>query len=400
MEKGHFKISAELLQKNATKVSIRDLNAEFQMKGGEVIYKTSKKGDTYLLSHPDEEYLESFRLRLFKELGLIEEKDLPKEVKEPQAPPPRYGDKHQLRRGWNVRSPKEFKEGRYNPEDRMGPELRPGEEIPAGRVEGEIRTPPGERNIRSSDEFRPSPRTYDPAEAFREGGPEPEYKTFEERWGDVSYYIDIVKNALENGAVDDGEIIKYAYNHDIPKERIRKLKKILWDNRCRGERTGCPHGKKKFRFEDLMKVCSGKVEGWEKIDSPFIQFVELWSRNMEAMYGPYRDKVVWVEGKISSYKPIIRKNSSHLKILLYDTLVTPDGTHDTKETRKLWLKIGMEDFMRFTEGSGSRVDDIVRVKGKCVLDSYFNDYWIVDVEMFDVVTQSDGEPIVLSPQEP
>ncbi|RLF68962.1 MAG: hypothetical protein DRN57_02285, partial [Thermoplasmata archaeon] len=62
MEKGHFKISAELLQKNATKVSIRDLNAEFQMKGGEVIYKTSKKGDTYLLSHPDEEYLESFRL--------------------------------------------------------------------------------------------------------------------------------------------------------------------------------------------------------------------------------------------------------------------------------------------------------------------------------------------------
>ena len=76
VEKNSFKVSAELLQKNAMKAAIRDLNAEFQMKGGKVT--PSKKGDTYQLFHPDESYLEEFKLRLFKELGLLEEKDIPK----------------------------------------------------------------------------------------------------------------------------------------------------------------------------------------------------------------------------------------------------------------------------------------------------------------------------------
>ena len=77
MDKSSFKVSAEVLQKNAMKAAIRDLNAEFQMKGGKVT--PSKKGDTYQLSHPDEEYLEEFRVRLLKELGLLEEKDIPEE---------------------------------------------------------------------------------------------------------------------------------------------------------------------------------------------------------------------------------------------------------------------------------------------------------------------------------
>jgi hypothetical protein len=423
MDRSGFKVSAEVLQRNAMKAEIRDLNAEFQMKGGKVIYKTSKKGDTYLLSHPDEEYLEKFRIRLLKELGLLEEKDIPKEVKEePKSSAPRYGEKHSLRRGWNVRSPKEFGEGRYNPEDRRRPEGRSydgdreresyhdrGEYPDRGR--GPPRQPRGgfdrprgpgrdryqdrpRRGPPSSEKFRPEPRKQEMDLDYEEQ-PDEGAKSFEERWDNIDQYVEIIKKALENGAVDDGEVIKYAYSADIDEEKIKTLKKMLWDNRCKGNRNKCPHGKKKFRFEDLMKVCSGKVEGFEKIDSPFKELLPLWEKNIEDMYGDIRGKRVEVKGKVSTYKPVTRKNHEHLKILVYDTVVIPEDTRKSKETRKLWVKIGMDEFRKLTKGMKIKVDDIIEFKGKCVYDNYFNDHWVVDIENIQIVEESDGKPLEL-----
>ncbi len=385
MDKNNFKISAEILQKNAMKASIRDLNAEFQMKGGKVIYKTSKNGDTYQLSHMDEEYLEKFRLRLLLELGLIEEKDIPKEAKEPTGPPPRYGEDHKLRRGWNVRSPKEFREGHYN-RDEKGARSEGDRYERRDHRDQQQRGHTSRNNYRSGPTRETSPSTYD-----REHEEVDDSKTFEERWGNVSEYLDLVREALKEGAVDDGEIIKHAYNKKVDKEKIRTLKKILWDNRCRGPRTKCPHGKKKFRFEDLMKVCSGKVEGWDKIDSPFIQFNDLWKENIEKMYGGLEKKIIDVEGKISSYKPVNRKKHEHLKILVYDTIVTPEGSDEKRDTRKLWIKVTKEEYEKLIDGSAIHVDDLISLKGKCIYDSYFHDHWVIDIVEFKVLTSSDGE---------
>ncbi len=413
MDSNSFKVSAEVLQRNSMKASIRDLNAEFQMKGGNVIYKTSKKGDTYMLTHPDEAYLETFRIRLLKELGLIEEKDIPKESKEePSAPPPRYGEKHGLRRGWNVRSPKEFNEGRYNPEDRRKPEGRYEPEAPRrderfdrggyDRSRGPPREAPGgyrdrdhgrpSRGSPSSDKFRPEPRKEE-MDLDSSDEQEDTSKSFEERWGDVEDYMEMVRKALEDGAVDDGEVIKYAYNIGVEGEKIKTLKKMLWDNRCRGNRAKCPHGKKKFRFEDLMKVCSGKVEGYERIDSPFKELLDLWEKNIETMYGEIRGKKVHVRGKVSAYKPVIRKNHEHLKILVYDTVVTLEGGSGSIDTRKLWIKVGLDEFKKLTTERTIRVDDIIEFNGKCVYDNYFHDHWVVDIDGIEVVEGSDGEPL-------
>jgi len=404
MDKDHFKVSAEVLQKNAMKASIRDLNAEFQMKGGKVIYKTSKKGDTYQLSHPDNEYLEQFRLRLFKELGLIEEKDIPKELKEKQAPPPRYGDEHKLRRGWNVRSPREINEGKYNRDDRRDrrPEPQQGNRDTDGHYRGHDK-PRG--NYRRDDDRRGyhqdrRPRGHGSSDRYRK---EPEVKqvpeedntrSFEERWGDISEYLEIIKKALETGSVDDGEIIKYAYNEKVDAEKIKVLKKLLWDNRCKGPRNQCPHGKKKFRFEDLMKVYSGKVEGYENIDSPLVEFMDLWKQNIDKMFDPIKDKLVDVEGKISSYKYVDRKNHEHLKVLVYDTKAVPVEGEGEFETRKLWVKVGIKEFKKLTGGETVRLEDVVSFRGKCIFDNYFNDHWIVDLEKFSIVTPSpEGEAI-------
>ncbi|MGA1793238.1 MAG: hypothetical protein ACMUHM_04750 [Thermoplasmatota archaeon] len=414
MDKGSFKVSAEVLQKNAMKAAIRDLNAEFQMKGGKVT--PSKKGDTYQLSHPDEEYLEEFRIRLLKELGLLEEKDIPKELKGPQAAPPRYGDKHMLRRGWNVRSEKEIKQGIYDKHDKMVPEgtshmeleergarendrrdwgprrddrdhrppRRDGRFPPRGDHHDRPRGPPRDRHL-------PGPASVlkDEPEDEDEGT-----KSFEERWGDINDLMALIEEALNEGAVDDGMIIKHAYNKELPEEEIKKLKKVLWDNRCRGQRDKCPHGKKKLRFEDLMKVCSGKVEGWEKIDSPFVKFLDIWNQNMEKMYGHFVDREVKVEGKISSYKPVYRKGHEHLKVLVYDTLVTQIGSEvEPQETRKLWIKISVKEFRELLGETKIHIDDRISFSGKCIYDKYFHDYWVIDLKDISVLEEGNGEAL-------
>jgi hypothetical protein len=387
------------------KATIRDLNAEFQMKGGKVT--PSKKGDTYQLSHPDDEYLEEFRLRLFKELGLLEEKDMPKELKGPKAPPPRYGDRHKLRRGWNVRSEREKREGVFDKDDRMAPEgddyrkyqentskFHDDRPFKEDRFERRPRRdgsrgPPSARD-RFKDHKQPPQKPMDiPPEDEEEGT-----RSFEDRWGDIGEYMILIENALKDGAVDDGMIIKFAYNQEMEEEKIKKLKKLLWDNRCRGPRENCPHGKKKLRFEDMMKVCSGKVEGWQNIDSPFMKFVDQWNENMERMYGPFRDQQVEVVGKISSYKPVYRKGHEHLKILVYDTTVKVAESEDkTTDTRKLWIKISAEEYKKVLGENKIRLDDIISFSGKCVYDKYFHDFWVIDITRIDVVEDNGGEVI-------
>jgi hypothetical protein len=397
MTTNSFKVSAELLQKNAMKAAIRDLNAEFQMKGGKVT--PSKKGDTYQLSHPDDGYLEEFRIRLFKELGLLEEKDIPKELQGPQAPPPRYGDRHQLRRGWNVRSDREKKAGIIDREDRMAPEGDHYREMENRGHRYDDRRPPrhgGPRGPpRGQDHFRDRrPPTQTPTSETSIDNEDEGTRSFEERWGNIDDHMILIEEALKDGAVDDGMIIKYAYTKGIPEEDIKKLKKLLWDNRCRGPREKCPHGKKKLRFEDMMKVCFGKVEGWQNIDSPFLKFLDLWNENMEKMYGSFRDKPVKVEGKISSYKAVYRKGHEHLKILVYDTMVTglEDGG-DPKETRKLWIKITLEEYQKLLGDTKVHVDDIVTLQGKCIYDKYFHDYWVIDVTDIKILEDHGGEAI-------
>ena len=379
MESNNFKISADLLQKNAAKSSIRDLNAEFQRKGGKVIQKNSKKGTVFQLSHPDAEYLEKFRIRLFLELGLMDESEIPDDIKEEEKiKKPRYGDKHKLRKGWNVRSPKEFKEGVYNRDER--PQHR--DEAGTGSTVKQPSKEMSEMPERGRADTGKSRRTSEMA-------PQPTQLTDEEK-----RVVDLVEEALKQGAVDDGEIIKYAYQKEVSKEEMKKLKKMLWNNKCYGNREDCPYKKKKYRFEDMMKAIYGNVEGCENIKSPFKSLSDLWVKNVEEMYGPFKDKQVEVKGKVSSYKPVYRKGNEHFKILVYDTEVKiADSDEEPKMTRKLWVKVDFQTFDELTGDTKVHIDDHIVFKGKCVLDSFFHDYWVTDLKSLDVVEEGGGEVI-------
>lgn len=378
MEQSSFKITADILLKNAAKSSVRDLNAEFQRMGGKVIHKSSKHGSVYLLSHPDDAYLEQFRIRLFKELGLIEEKEIPKEVKTEPVQAPRYGETHRLRKGWNVRSEKEIKEGITD--DAVADPWKKKPEPKKERKEAEP-------DIEDYDEDEP------PAEGRTDDEEEPEIKTYEERWGKIDDLLTIVEEALKAGAVDDGQIIKFAYNKELPEQFIKKLKKQLWDNRCRGLREECPFKKKKYKFEDLMRLVHGKVEGHERIDSPLKRFEDLWARNIEEMYGPFRDRDVEVLGKISSFKPQYKKGKEHVKLLLYDLRMNVQGDEKVKDARKIWVRIDLKDYHDLTRDITLRIEDIIKLKGKCILDPFFHDHWVVEVNYLDKVREGRGEAL-------
>ena len=211
-------------------------------------------------------------------------------------------------------------------------------------------------------------------------------------------YLESTRLACE-GVVDDGEIIRYVYEREAAPAVIKNLKKMLWDNRCRGLRDLCPYKKKKFRFEELMKICSGKVEGHERIDSPMKVFVDRWERNMKEMYGPFVDKEVEVEGKVSSYKTIYRKGNEHIKMLIYDTMVREAASRlDPRPTRKLWIRMKLSEYDELAGEEKVRIDDTIRFRGKCVFDTHFYDYWAVDLKELKVVRKGEGDVItVLAP---
>ena len=66
--KNGFILPASVLQENSDKPIIRDLNAEFKMKGGKVVIKTARNGTNVMLSHSDRQYLLEFKKRLLEEL--------------------------------------------------------------------------------------------------------------------------------------------------------------------------------------------------------------------------------------------------------------------------------------------------------------------------------------------
>lgn len=84
--KTSFSVPANVLQAQGSKETVRKLNEEFKYKGGVVRFKSTTKGQSIKLSHPEEEYLENFRLRLLKELGLLEEEEEGGEKKKEGGP--------------------------------------------------------------------------------------------------------------------------------------------------------------------------------------------------------------------------------------------------------------------------------------------------------------------------
>lgn len=343
--KSSFKVPADVLKKNVMREDIRNLNAEFQKRGGTVQYRSTRKGGVFLLSHPDPEYLQDFRVRLLFALDLLPKKELTEELK------------RRLTGEVEEKKPEVIEK------------KKPLEEIPPKRAVERRRPEEPVRVVKRIERVH-----YVPPE--------------------VMPYYEHVKDSLMKGAVDDGDIIRMAYEKNYDEEWIRVLKKLLWNNKCIAPPEECPHRKKKMRLEDMMKMCFDKGEKCDYVQSYFSDLYPQWRENLDKMFGEFKDKRVEVVGKISEVYPIERGKESHFKMLIYDTLVRPAKKKGSyKKTRKLWIKVPYRDFAIFSASRPFHIGDIIRFTGKMILHGYFHDYWVINIDSMSVVEERGEEEI-------
>jgi len=348
--KNSFKVPAEVLKKNVMREDIRNLNAEFQKMGGVVQYRSTRKGGVFLLSHPDPEYLQNFRVRLLYALDILPKKELTEELK-----------RKLVGEGEIKRKPEAVEKKAEKPPQERAPE----------RVVERRRPEEPERVVK-----RVERKHYVPPE--------------------VMPYYEHVKDSIMKGAVDDGDIIRMAYEKNYDEEWIRVLKRLLWNNKCIAPPEECPHRKKKMRLEDMMKMCFDKGEKCDYMQSYFSDLYPQWRENLDRMFGEFKDKRVEVIGKISEVYPIERGKESHFKMLIYDTLVRPAKKKGSyKKTRKLWIRVPFRDFAVFSRPRPFHIGDIIRFTGKMILHGYFHDYWVINLDSMDVIEERGEEEIAV-----
>ncbi len=329
--KGSFSVPANILQEQSGNETVRKLNEEFRDKGGVVRFKSTTKGQSIKLSHPDQEYLDGFRHRLLKELGLLEEEE-------------------------------------------EGKDDGPGKKTEGG-AEGE----------------KP-----DSADKKKEGHPPPQEEPYiRQSSGDDQRVIELIEEAVNDGAIDDGQVIKYSYSVKAPDKVIQLLRKKLWSNKCRLVDKKCRFKRKQINFEETMKSCTGVRNECEFCDSDLLFLFPKWKQNVDDMFLEYVDKPVRVRGKISYAKYVERDEGygNHFKFLIYDTMVNNQGDRKNKkpkETRKLWARLSEDDFNKMNKKQKFMMEDIVDIKGTVVWNEFFYDYWIEDITDMKV-HESKGE---------
>ena len=205
--------------------------------------------------------------------------------------------------------------------------------------------------------------------------------------------------AIKEGAIDDGQIIKYAFMHEVKADVIDDLRKRLTSGSCNSVDKRCPYKRKQMRFEEVMKSCCGVKNKCDGLESDLCHFFDQWHKNVDALYSEFRDKDVVVIGKISSAKFIERDSEkSHYKLLIYDTLVrhkkdASDLSKKPKDTRKLWAKIEEEEFNRLNRSESFKINDVVKLEGTVVWNEHFFDYWIVNITEMKVLEKKGDMPI-------
>jgi len=347
-KKESFSLPANVLRDNSQKESIRKLNEEFRLKDGRVSFKSTTKGQSVKLSHPDVDYLDDFRLRLMKECGLLEEEE-------------------------------EQQQGEKKTSAGSG-----------GEPDSEDKAPEKKEPVKKE---RPRPRRKDGPPARDEAtGPPPRSDP------DHRKVLKLIEEAVVGGAIDDGQIIKFSYTQNAGEKIIGKLRKKLWGNKCRLGEKKCRFKRKQINFEETMKSCKGVRNECEHIESDLLFLFPQWKQNVDDMFEEFNGKVVRVKGKISYSKFIEREEggTSHYKLLIYDTLVNnaedPEDK-DPKETRKLWAKLTEEEFDKLNKKQNFKLEDIVEIQGTITWNNHFFDYWIADITEMTVTEQKGEMPI-------
>ncbi len=388
-----FTVEVEHLQKYAYKESVRDLNAQFQRMGGHVTFKHSKAGHKVKLSHPDTDYLEKFKTALFREIGLLKKGPAEETAEAERARTVAPTETGTVMEGTAPAAPAQPTE-----RDTPLPETETGTEA-GTKVEMQEGAAVGAEPVEEVPTAAPEK---DPA-LIPDMKPRLEGITDEE----LEDAKGLIAEALERGAIDDGMIIRNAYEEEYDEDRIKVLRKVLRSNVCAYDKW-CKFKRRELRFEDVMHGCCGAKNDCRYSRGELNAFYTQWRENLDAMFRPFEGKTLAVTGKISQYRFKKRKSGKNRwNLLLYDTLFRvipeegenePPEDAEVTETRKLWLRIPEAVYTSFNREYEFRHTDIITVVGDLKWYDHYCDYQLTRIKSM-ALEKRQGDTVILPVEE-
>ncbi len=207
----------------------------------------------------------------------------------------------------------------------------------------------------------------------------------------------IIKMALEEGATDDGQIIKWAYRNEVKPDEIICLRKYLKSMKCRSK-ARCPYKRNRMRFQDVMSSCKSAMGNCQFLDYDREDFYEMWKGNRDKLFEEYVGGTVTIKGRIMEVKEVARSgNNRFFHLHLFDVRITHGEKGDAKypkSARDIWMEISRNRMLEFDRVSYFCMDDTVSVDGGIVFYDYFGDYWLVNVTGMGILERSGLKPVV------
>ena len=207
----------------------------------------------------------------------------------------------------------------------------------------------------------------------------------------------MIERAMEEGATDDGQIIKWAYRHDVDPDEIIGLRKYLKSMKCRSK-ARCPYKRNQMRFQDVMSLCKSAKGNCQFLEYDPEGFFEMWKKNRDGLFEEYIEGKVTLEGKIMEAREVTRSgNNRFFHLHLSDIQITPIERDDAREpryARDIRVEISRNKMLEFDRVSYFCMDDTVSIDGRIVFYKYFGDYWLMDVTGMEILERSGLKPVV------
>jgi len=207
----------------------------------------------------------------------------------------------------------------------------------------------------------------------------------------------VIADALNSGATDDGQIVKWAYENNTGPTIISIIKKNLRSMKC-SSKVGCAHRHDRMGFINVMTSCISSTGGCPFLQYDLSQFYDTWKKNRDKQYGDSIGYKIIVEGKISEIKEVSRsRNDKFIQIHLFDTKLRTKNVSKAGEaryTRDLWVELPKNRMVEFDMSSHFCLEDTISVTGKIGFHKYFGDYWLRDVAHMETIERRGGAPAV------
>jgi hypothetical protein len=189
----------------------------------------------------------------------------------------------------------------------------------------------------------------------------------------------LVGKAIDEGHIDDQNIILYARGMDLKDEEIEQIQALLNSSKCKGDEPeihdeDCPKAPVALTFDTTMRRCLGRKKKCAQLvdEGKFDQLFDKWHAAVKTHFGGWEDKDVQVDGVVKDYNHEGGKYN-----LLLGQVVLKIG-NDEREVPKIWSTVDPSEYASAKKSHLSRGEEVTLI-GRIEWDNHLHFYHLTDV---------------------